>query len=74
MLPCRLLYTMVLSLMVYPTAVAHQVAGAPPVGYLFAAFLGYNPLATMIPAKCAECLAGGTGRQYHFPGFLPITD
>ena len=36
--------------------VAHQVASAPPVGYLFAAFLGYNPLATMIPSSVLQSL------------------
>jgi MFS family permease len=39
-----------------PTQIAHQVASAPPVGYLFAAFLGYNPLATMIPASVLQSL------------------
>jgi membrane-bound metal-dependent hydrolase YbcI (DUF457 family) len=32
------------------------VASAPPVGYLFAAFLGYNPLATMIPSSVLQSL------------------
>ena len=39
-----------------PAQIAHQVASAPPVGYLFAAFLGYNPLATMIPASVLNSL------------------
>jgi EmrB/QacA subfamily drug resistance transporter len=39
-----------------PTQIAHQVASAPPVGYLFAAFLGYNPLATMIPTSVLNSL------------------
>ena len=30
------------------TAVAHQVANLPPVGSLFAAFLGYNPMTTLL--------------------------
>jgi hypothetical protein len=29
-------------------AVADQVAGTPPVGSLFAAFLGYNPIAELL--------------------------
>ncbi len=29
-------------------AVAHDVAGLPPVGSLFAAFLGYNPIAKLL--------------------------
>jgi len=31
-----------------PAGVAHQVAGLPPVGSLFAAFLGYNPVASLL--------------------------
>ncbi|MHB8450563.1 MAG: MFS transporter [Mycobacteriales bacterium] len=31
-----------------PAALAHQVAHLPPVGTLFAAFLGYNPLGTVL--------------------------
>jgi MFS family permease len=31
-----------------PTAVAHRIAGLPPVGTLFAAFLGYNPMGTLL--------------------------
>src|SRR5260370_23973762 len=27
-----------------PGAIAHQIGGLPPVGSLFAAFLGYNPI------------------------------
>ena len=38
------------------TQLAHQLASAPPVGYLFAAFLGYNPLATVIPASVLQSL------------------
>jgi MFS family permease len=31
-----------------PAAVAHKVASLPPVGTLFAAFLGYNPMRTLL--------------------------
>ncbi|HEY7947259.1 MAG TPA: MFS transporter [Acidimicrobiales bacterium] len=31
-----------------PAAVAHRVASLPPVGTLFAAFLGYNPIRTLL--------------------------
>ncbi|HAM01883.1 MAG TPA: MFS transporter [Acidimicrobiaceae bacterium] len=31
-----------------PASVAHRVAGLPPVGTLFAAFLGYNPIGTLL--------------------------
>jgi hypothetical protein len=30
------------------TTIAHQVANLPPVGSLFAAFLGYNPMTTLL--------------------------
>jgi MFS family permease len=39
-----------------PTQVAQQIASAPPVGYLFAAFLGYNPLRTLIPTSVLNAL------------------
>jgi hypothetical protein len=31
-----------------PSSVAHEVANLPPVGSLFAAFLGYNPIAELL--------------------------
>jgi hypothetical protein len=31
-----------------PSAAAHQVAALPPVGVLFAAFLGYNPIRSLL--------------------------
>jgi MFS family permease len=39
-----------------PAQVAQQIAGAPPVGYLFAAFLGYNPLGALIPHAVLNAL------------------
>ncbi len=39
-----------------PAQIAQQVAHAPPVGYLFAAFLGNNPLKTVIPAQVLQSL------------------
>jgi hypothetical protein len=48
-----------------PSGVAAQVAGLPPVGSLFAAFLGYNPIAHLlgptvhqVPAASAQTLTG----------------
>lgn len=51
-----------------PAALAHQVAGTPPVSSLFAAFLGYNPMAELLapsnglalPGVNAEVLTGKT--------------
>jgi MFS family permease len=31
-----------------PSALAHHLAGLPPISYLFASFLGYNPLQTLL--------------------------
>jgi MFS family permease len=39
-----------------PAQIAQQVSHAPPVGYLFAAFLGNNPLKTVIPAQVLQAL------------------
>jgi EmrB/QacA subfamily drug resistance transporter len=39
-----------------PAQVAQQIASAPPVGYLFAAFLGYNPLSALIPSSVLNAL------------------
>jgi len=52
----------------------HQVAGAPPVGYLFAAFLGYNPFtnhdsASVLNALPAQQAATITSRAY-FPALI----
>jgi len=57
-----------------PAAAANQVAALPPVGTLFAAFLGYNPIQSLLgpqvlaalPAANAQVL---TGRQF-FPDLI----
>jgi MFS family permease len=57
-----------------PANVAHQVATIPPVGVLFAAFLGYNPMQQLLgthvlsslPAQNAATL---TGRDF-FPNLI----
>jgi len=36
-----------------PTGVATQISGIPPIGALFAAFLGYNPMATSSRRRCS---------------------
>jgi MFS family permease len=40
-----------------PSQLSNQLASAPPVGYLFAAFLGYNPLGTLIPTEVFHTLS-----------------
>src|SRR5690606_28189026 len=39
-----------------PAEIAAQVASAPPVASLFAAFLGYNPMGELIPAAALQAL------------------
>ncbi len=57
-----------------PTQVARQVAAAPPVTSLFAAFLGYNPMKQLIPAQTLDALPAANrtvliGNQF-FPNLI----
>ncbi|MGZ4132229.1 MAG: MFS transporter [Actinomycetota bacterium] len=57
-----------------PVPVANTVANLPPVGSLFAAFLGYNPMRTLIPAGVLDSLPSAhatylTGTTF-FPGLI----
>jgi hypothetical protein len=56
-----------------PVSVASQIASAPPVGSLFAAFLGYNPMAKLIPAAILSSPAVNsayiTGKEF-FPNLI----
>ena len=57
-----------------PVTVAHQIANAPPVGSLFAAFLGYNPMKSLIPPPVLKSLppsnvAAITGKSF-FPKLI----
>jgi MFS family permease len=57
-----------------PTAAAQQVAGLPPTGAIFAAFLGYNPMAALLPAKLIDALSPANkafilGKEY-FPNLI----
>ena len=54
-----------------PTQVAQQLASAPPVGYLFAAFLGYNPLGTLIPSSVLNSLPAGQAATITSRSFFP---
>ena len=56
-----------------PAPIAHQLSQLPPIGYLFASFLGYNPLKTLLgpvlgqlPAADAAHLTG----QSFFPSLI----
>jgi hypothetical protein len=57
-----------------PPQIAHGVANLSPVGSLFAAFLGYNPVQTLLGPRVLGSLPPGkaaflTGQSY-FPGLI----
>jgi len=57
-----------------PTAVANRIAHLPPTAALFAAFLGYNPMATLLPGNVLSALskadqANLLGRSF-FPNLI----
>ena len=57
-----------------PSGAARAVATLPPSSALFATFLGYNPMATLIPASVLHLLPAATqldlvSRSY-FPGLI----
>ena len=54
-----------------PSGVASGIAGIPPVGALFAAFLGYNPMASLIPASVLAGLPSATQATVLAPSFFP---
>jgi MFS family permease len=47
-----------------PAATAHEIANRPPVGSLFAAFLGYNPMEKLLDAPGK---GGGPSVLHHLP-------
>jgi hypothetical protein len=54
-----------------PVQVAQQIASAPPVSYLFAAFLGYNPLLTLIPSNILNALSTEQAATITSRAFFP---
>ncbi len=57
-----------------PAAIAAQISHLPPVASLFAALLGYNPMATLLPASVLHALPAAqaqvlTGKEF-FPGLI----
>ncbi len=58
-----------------PADAAHQVAGLPPVGSLFASFLGYNPIQSLLePTGALDKVPGAqsatlTGKEF-FPNLM----
>ena len=55
----------------YRRSVAHDVANLPPVGSLFAAFLGYNPIAELLAPSGALQHAGRQRRRADRKTFFP---
>ena len=56
-----------------PAEVAHHLAGLPPISYLFASFLGYNPLATLLGPLLGQLPAADAARltgQTFFPSLI----
>ena len=54
-----------------PAPQAHEIANLPPIGTLFAAFLGYNPIQQLLPSASAAQVSPD---QYNFltgHGFFP---
>lgn len=54
-----------------PMAVAHKIASLPPTSALFAAFLGYNPMATLLPANVLHALPAANQANLLGKSFFP---
>ncbi|HTZ09402.1 MAG TPA: MFS transporter, partial [Acidimicrobiales bacterium] len=54
-----------------PVRAAHRVASLPPVGTLFAAFLGYNPMRTLLGAPVLAHLGSARAALVTGKGFFP---
>jgi MFS family permease len=54
-----------------PAAQAHAVAGLPPIGSLFAAFLGFNPIQQLIPSAAAAHISTAHYAYLTGRGFFP---
>ena len=54
-----------------PRAAAHGIAGLPPTAALFAAFLGYNPMATLLPPAVLHALAPAAQGRLLSKAFFP---
>ena len=54
-----------------PATVAQSVAHLPPTAALFAAFLGYNPMGTLIPASVLQNLSAAAQASLTGKTFFP---
>jgi MFS family permease len=56
-----------------PAAAAQQIAGLPPTSALFAAFLGYNPMASLLPPSLLAALPAASKATLLGNQFFPLT-
>jgi hypothetical protein len=54
-----------------PPAQAHQIAGLPPIGSLFSAFLGFNPIHQLLPSAAAAHVSASHYAYLTGRGFFP---
>jgi MFS family permease len=54
-----------------PAAIANQVAHLPPIAALFAAFLGYNPMQTLLPPAVLHSLSAAAQANLLGKSFFP---
>ncbi|HTW21220.1 MAG TPA: MFS transporter [Mycobacteriales bacterium] len=54
-----------------PAAQAHSIATLPPIGSLFAAFLGFNPIKQLLPSASAAHVSAAHYRYLTGRGFFP---
>jgi hypothetical protein len=54
-----------------PAAVAHAVAKLPPTAALFAAFLGYNPMGTLLPPAVVQAMPAAAQAEVLGKSFFP---
>jgi hypothetical protein len=54
-----------------PVTQAHEIANTPPVGSLFAAFLGYNPMEKLVPADTLHALPSHQAAEITGKTFFP---
>lgn len=54
-----------------PAVLAHRIAALPPIGVLFAAFLGYNPMRSLVPPPVAAHLSAHTQDTIFGKTFFP---
>lgn len=55
-----------------PSAVAQGISHLPPIGVLFAAFLGYNPMQSLVPAVVAQHLSAASQATLFGKTFFPL--